>query len=171
MKSIPIRWCPNKKAYVLEFKTRKGREKWWMNARSDVWFKFPYGAEQNGFEWLFDRYFSRGEGMNYKDEVKEVGWAFRRILGWVVLAAVVLGAVGFGLNSLGVFGHTFVERKVFEQSYQRSEALKSRIATDEAALAEIEAQLRNPNLDADTRANLEAQAAAARVRLRAARRK
>lgn len=91
---------------------------------------------------------------------KETSWTFWRFLPIGVAVIVVLSVVGFAMNSLGLFGHTVVERKVFENSYQRSEALKARIATDEAALSEIEIKLRNPNLDPDTRSNLEAQAAA-----------
>jgi len=108
---------------------------------------------------------------DYRSDMKVVRWTFWRILGLVVIAVVVLGAVGFGLRSLGVFGDTVVERKVFENSYQRVEALKSQIATDKAVLAEIEAKLRNPRLDEDTRYNLEAQATAARIRIKTAERK
>lgn len=112
------------------------------------------------------------------DYRKEIGgavrdgyWTFWKVLPLVVLVLVVLGGIGFALNSAGIIGKTAVERKVFENSYQRSESVKSQIATEEAALKEIELQLENPNLDADTRYNLEAQASAARVRLDEARRK
>lgn len=105
----------------------------------------------------------------YRDEVrrihKEVRWTFWKVLPLVVLSIVILGAIGFGMRSLGLIGDTVVERKVFEQSYQRSESIKAQIATDEAVLTEIERKLANPNLDEDTRHNLEAQAAAARVRI------
>lgn len=70
---------------------------------------------------------------------------------------------------MGLIGGTVVERKVFENSFQHSEALNSQIATDEAVVAEIERKLINPNLDADTKHNLEAQAAAARIRISTAR--
>ncbi len=112
---------------------------------------------------------------DYRSGVREVAgethWTFWRILPIVLLIIVVLSAIGFSLNSLGLFGRTVVERKVFEQSYQRSEALKSQIATDEATLAEIKRKLLNPNLDANTRHNLEAQASAARIRIETTRRK
>ena len=87
------------------------------------------------------------------------------------MVIVTVFAVGFTLNSLGYLGKTVVERKVFEQSYQRSEGIKAQIATDEAVLAEIERKLANPNLDETTRTNLEAQATAARVRIDIAKRR
>jgi hypothetical protein len=108
---------------------------------------------------------------DYREDMKVVRWTFWRVLGLVVVAVVVLSAVGFALHSFGVFGQTIVERKVFENSYQRTEALRSQIATDEAVLAEIEEKLRNPKLDEETRRNLEAQAAAARIRIRTAKRR
>ena len=88
------------------------------------------------------------------------------ILGVVVIMTLSIAAVG--ARYFGLWGDTYVERKVFEGSYQRSESIKSRIATDEAVLVEIEAQLQNQSLDANTRTNLEAQARAARVRIRTA---
>lgn len=100
---------------------------------------------------------------------KDARWTFWRFLPLFLITVVLLVGVGFGLNSMGLFGRTVVERKVFEHSYQRSEAIKSQIATDEAVLAEIDRKLSNPNLDADTRFNLKAQAAAARVRIATAR--
>lgn len=108
---------------------------------------------------------------DYREGMRVARWTFWRVLLLVVIAVVVLGGVGFAMNSLGVFGQTVVERKVFENSYQRTEALKSQIANDEAVLAEIETQLTNPKLDESTRHNLEAQARAARIRIRTAKEK
>lgn len=102
---------------------------------------------------------------------KESQWTFFRFLPLFLIVVVVLSVVGFGMNSLGLFGRTVVERKVFENSYQRSESLVSEIAMNEATLVEIESKLSNPNLDADTRFNLEAQASAARIRIATAKRK
>lgn len=98
-------------------------------------------------------------------------WTLFRFLPLFLGGVAILFVVGFGLNSLGLFGKTIVERKVFEQSYQRSEALASEIAMNEAALAEIEMKLSNRELDINTRKNLEAQASAARIRIRTARSK
>ncbi len=82
-----------------------------------------------------------------------------------VLIICIFFIIGFILNSVGMIGHTIVERTVYENSYQRSEGLKARIATDDAALAEIQIQLNSDNLDANTRTNLEAQTAAIRIRI------
>ena len=96
---------------------------------------------------------------------KESSWTFWRFLPLFLIADAIFSAVGFGTRSLGLWGGTIVERKVFEESYQRSEALKAQIATDEATLAEISGKLSNPNLDENTRFNLNAQASAARIRI------
>lgn len=105
----------------------------------------------------------------YRDEVRHIvrhgHWTLWKTLPLIVVGLVVLSGLGFGLHSLGLFGTTVVERKVFEQSYQKQAAMKSQIATDEAVLAEIERKLLNPNLDASTRHNLEAQASACRIRI------
>ena len=100
---------------------------------------------------------------------KESSWTFWRFLPLTLIVVVVLGGFGFITKSLGLWGGTIVERKVFEESYQRSSAINAQIATDEATLAEINIQLSNSNLDKDTRYNLNAQAAAARVRISTAR--
>jgi hypothetical protein len=105
----------------------------------------------------------------YRNEARQVAkdarWTFWRFLPLFLIVVVVLSGVGFGLNSLGLIGKTAVEREVFEQSYQRSESIKAEIAMNEATLVEIERKLSNPNLDENTRHNLEAQASAARLRI------
>lgn len=101
--------------------------------------------------------------------VKEGLWSFFKILPLFLIVVVVLFAVGFGLKSLGLIGGTIVEREVFEQSYQRTAAIKAKIATDKAIIAEIERKLSNLSLDENTRINLEAQMSAARVRIAIAR--
>lgn len=110
---------------------------------------------------------------NFRNDASQVArearWTFFRFLPLFLLVTVVLSIVSFVMFSGGKIGRTVVERKVFEQSYQRSAALESQIATDEATLAEIERKLTNPNLDENTRFNLEAQASAARVRLQTTR--
>lgn len=86
----------------------------------------------------------------------------------IFTAFIIIIVVSFGVNSALKLGNTAVERKVFENSYQRTESLKSQIATDEAVIIEIEQKLMNPNLDEGTRYNLEAQLSAARLRINAA---
>jgi len=88
---------------------------------------------------------------------------------WVLLFVVISIIVLSFLNYAGMIGRTVVERKVFEQSYQRSESYKSQIATWEAQLIEINSKL-SGDLDKSTRQNLEAQASSIRVMLNSARR-
>ena len=105
----------------------------------------------------------------YRNEIrdfeKEGRWTVFKLLPLFILIVVVLGGTGFITKSLGLWGGTIVERKVFEESYQRSESIKARIANDEAVLAEINRKLSNSGLENSTRHNLEAQAAAARIRI------
>lgn len=108
-------------------------------------------------------------------EYKEDLEAADRFMGigvkWLIIAVVALTGIGFWMNTAGVFGQKVVERKVLENSYQYSEARKTEITTMEAQLAEIDVQLSNPDLDSQTKRNLEAQKSAINVRLKAAREK
>lgn len=112
--------------------------------------------------------------MNYRDEVregiKETRWTFFKIVPMFLLVTIFFSGLGFITHSLGLWGKTVMERKIFESSYQRSAALEAQIAVDESALAAINGQLRNPNLDSNTRFNLEAQRSAINVRLNTTRR-
>jgi hypothetical protein len=111
----------------------------------------------------------------YRKEVNQVAkdssWTFWRFLPLFLIVIVFISVLGFGLRSAGLFGKTVVERKVFENSYQRSEAIKSQIALDESVISEIRQKLSNPNLDANTRYNLEAHLSATKIRIETARRK
>jgi len=86
-----------------------------------------------------------------------------------LLIAVIFTIVFTGLNYAGVFGKTVVERKVFENSYQRSAGLKQQIATYEAQIAEIEVQLADPTRDEESKKAINAQLASLRIQLKAAR--
>lgn len=91
-----------------------------------------------------------------------------RVVLYFVISIVLVFIMCFILDSLGIFGRTYVERKVFENSYQRIESVKSEISINEATLVEIETRLKFSELDKNTRHNLEAQASALRIRIRAA---
>jgi len=96
---------------------------------------------------------------------KEFGKWWMWVLLFVVISVIVLSFLSYA----GMIGRTVVERKVFEESYQRSESYKSQIATYEAQLAEISSKL-SGSLDKSTRQNLKAQASSIRVMLNSARR-
>jgi flagellar basal body-associated protein FliL len=105
--------------------------------------------------------------MRIEQEKKEVGsWWI-----WILFLLVISGVVLTGLSYMGFIGQTVVERVVFENSFQYSEARKSEIATYEAQLTEIERKLLNHELDQGTRINLEAQASGLRVQLSTAKAK
>ena len=97
----------------------------------------------------------------------------KRVFGawWMfALALIVISTVVFSLLSYaGLIGRTAVEREVFEQSYQRSEGYRERIAILEAALIELRARQAQPNLPESTRAEIETQIVAISAQLRAAR--
>jgi len=64
-----------------------------------------------------------------------------------ILIIVIIAAVGIGTKLIP------------------NKELESQIATDKAILIFVESRLENPNLDEDTRFNLQAQAYAARIRI------
>ena len=84
---------------------------------------------------------------------------------WVIILIVATSILLTGLSYLGIIGKTVVEREVFKRSFQYSEARATAIAIYKAQLAEINHKLTNTNLEANTRNNLEAQAASIRIRL------
>lgn len=95
------------------------------------------------------------------DEKKELGgwWVF--ILALVFVSLVVLTILGY----MGKLTGTVVERKVFENSYQRSEGLKSQQFTWEAQLASINQQLLHTATDSDVYNQLMAQKAMLEVQI------
>lgn len=98
-------------------------------------------------------------------------WSITR---WILTAMVSIVAISvffFVLSSAGLIGEKVVERKVFKNSFQYSEARKTAIATYEAQLAEINFQLQSNDLSDRERNNLQSQAARLRVLLQTERSK
>jgi biopolymer transport protein ExbB/TolQ len=86
---------------------------------------------------------------------------------WILLLLVISAIVFTGLRYVGLVGQTMIERKVFEESYQRSAGDEAKLNTFRASMAEIESQLRRDDLSASTRADYEAQLAAIRIQINA----
>jgi len=108
---------------------------------------------------------------NARDEMKEAkseirSWWFY-FVGLIVASMIIFGT----LSSMGLIGKTIVERKVFENSFQYSEARKGEVAVFSAQLAEIDRALTSTSLTPRERTGLEGQAAAIRIQLAAARSK
>ncbi len=100
------------------------------------------------------------------EEKKEFAgwWLFLLII--LIITSVVLWELG----ALGKISNTFLERKVFENSLQYSEAKKSEISLYESQLQEIENQI-NITKDSNTLDHLQAQAASIRIQLNTAKRR
>ncbi len=90
---------------------------------------------------------------------------------WVMVLLIGSGIIFTGLSYMGMIGHTIVERKVFENSFQYSEATKAQVATFEAQLVEIQHKLSSSTITPSTRTNLEAQRSALNIQLSVARSK
>ena len=105
----------------------------------------------------------------YREEMrnirKEGTWTFFSFYPSVILVVFLIALTGFILSSLGLIGSTIVERKVFENSYQYTEARKTETLVFEAQLVEIERRLSNTELNKTQRSNLEAAAAGLRIQL------
>lgn len=101
--------------------------------------------------------------MFVKDEEKK---EFGRWWMWLILLIAGAGIVFTLLGYAGKVGGTIVERKVFENSYQRSESLKSREAAYEAQLAQIDSRLAYCDPESDLYAELSAQKAMLQVQIR-----
>ena len=88
-----------------------------------------------------------------------------KVAGIFILVLVILTVVGWGLG----FGDVIMRRVIFENSFQYQQARDLEAATYEAQLEEIRVKLGRTDLDASTRANLEAQESSIRVLLKASR--
>ena len=111
---------------------------------------------------------------NHSEEFKRDRAEYKSLiwkLGLALVGVLLISSVAFGLlRYMGVIGQTVVERVVFEQSFQYKEANKSRALLMQAQMTELEAQLRNPNLEDQLRPNLEAQLSVLRVKLNSTKR-
>ena len=76
---------------------------------------------------------------------------------WVLILLIFSGIILTGLNYAGIIGKTYVERKVFEQSYQKKEADKEAHSTYDAQLSILRSRLNNPNLTDAKRQEIQAQ--------------
>lgn len=103
----------------------------------------------------------------FKEEKKDISSWMRYGLMWFI----VIMAICFALNAMGILGTTIWKRKVFVESHQYQESRKTEVGTYNATLAEIERQLQNPELTEKERADLEGQAASTRIMLNVARSK
>ncbi len=95
-----------------------------------------------------------------EEEKRELGKWWIWILTLLALSVIVFSILGM----LGKLGGTFMERKVFEQSYQRSEGLKSQMNTWQAQLASINSQILNTT-DKDTLTQLKTQKAMLEIQI------
>lgn len=84
---------------------------------------------------------------------------------WILVLIVLTLIVLFGLRSAGLIGWTIVERKVFEESYQKKAGDSAKLATFKAQRLSIEIQLRRTDLTAAERTDLEAQLAAINIQI------
>jgi len=82
----------------------------------------------------------------FKEEKKVITSWWKYLIGLTIITSIIFGT----LNYLGLIGSTIVERKVFENSYQKYASDKSRQATYRAQLAAINSRLlsspNNPDL-------------------------
>ena len=92
-------------------------------------------------------------------EKKIVGGWWMWILFLVGITMIVL-SVG---RYLGIWGTTVVERKVFEESYQKQSADEDALATFSAEVSILQAKLNNPDLTVADRAEIQAQIDAIRI--------
>jgi len=97
----------------------------------------------------------------FKEEKKEINSWIRYTLGWVIIIIAIFSV----LNYIGIIGSTVVERKVFENSYQKVSADNKAERIYSAQLAEVNSMLDETDIDSDTRQDLRRQAALLRVQL------
>ena len=87
-----------------------------------------------------------------KEKKDLFGW-WMWILLLIIFTGIILGVTG----SFGKIFHTVVERKVFENSYQKHESDKTAITTYQAQIVQLRGKLNNPNLTNGNRIEIQSQ--------------
>ena len=82
---------------------------------------------------------------------------------WILFLMIIGGIILTGLNYAGMLGRTIVERKVFENSYQKSESDKTARNTYDSQLTVLRARLSNTDLSKTTRSEIQAQIDSIRI--------
>jgi len=99
------------------------------------------------------------------EEKKEFGKWWIWVLALIILSVATLKVTG----AFGKIFSTTVERKIFEESYQKKAGDKARLSAYEAQLAQINTKINlSTNLDENTRINLESQKAMLETQINAA---
>jgi len=87
------------------------------------------------------------------EEKKEAGkWAL-----WLTLIGVIIAIIIAGVSYLGIGVKTVVERKVFEQSYQKQAADSDAISAYDAQLAILRRRLRVNDITTAKKAEIQGQ--------------
>lgn len=86
-------------------------------------------------------------------EKKEYGAWWMWILFLIIISTIILAC----LNYAGILGHTIVERKIFENSYQKRSADEDALTTYDAQLSVLQRRLRQEGLTQDDRDDIQAQ--------------
>lgn len=95
------------------------------------------------------------------EEKREFGKWWVWIVALIVISMIVFGA----LRAAGLVGGVFIERVIFEQSYQRQAGDDAKLATFEAQRASIRRQLNRTDLSQGQRADYEAQLSAIEIQI------
>ena len=76
---------------------------------------------------------------------------------WIVFLMIVTGIIFWGLSSVGIIGHTIVEREVFKQSYQKKAADEDAVSTYDAQIVILQRRLRSTGITGQERNEIQAQ--------------
>lgn len=95
------------------------------------------------------------------NEKREIGkwWAFSLLL--LIITIGVLSFTGY----LGKITGTFVERKVFEESYQKKAGDDARTKAYKSQLAQLQVKLNSSTISDEVRTDLESQKAMLQIQL------